>query len=77
MLIFFKNIVTSKACGPNNIPNIILKKCTVQLAPGLRTIFQFSMDSGILSKGWLNENISQVFRKGHVHMAENYRPVTL
>ena len=25
-----KNIVTSKACGPDNIPNIILKNCAVQ-----------------------------------------------
>ena len=44
-----KNIVTFKACGPDKIPNIILRKnCAVQLAPGLRTIFQLSVDSGTL-----------------------------
>ena len=43
---FLKNIVTSKACGPDNIPNIILKNCAAQLAPGLRTVFQLSVDSG-------------------------------
>lgn len=25
-----KNIITSKACGPDNIPNIILKNCSTQ-----------------------------------------------
>ena len=58
-----KNIVTSKACGPDNIPNIILKNCAVQLAPGLRTIFQLSVDSRTLPKDWLNANISLVFKK--------------
>ena len=72
-----KNIVTSKACGPDNIPNIILKNCAVQLAPGLRTKFQLSVDSGTLPKDWLNANVSPVFKKGDVHMAENYRPVSL
>ena len=72
-----KNIVTSKACGPDNIPNIILKNCAVQLAPGLRTIFQLSVDSGTLPKDWLNANVSPVFKKGDVHMAENYRPLSL
>ena len=67
-----KNIVTSKASGPDNIPNIILKKCAVQLAPGLRTIFQLSVDSGTLPKDWLNANVSLVFKKGDVHMTENY-----
>ena len=45
-----KNIVTSKACGPDNIPNIILKMCVAPLAPGLRTIFQLLVDSGSLPK---------------------------
>ena len=72
-----KNIITSKACGPDNIPNIILKNCAVQLALGLRTIFQLSVDSGTLPKDLLNANVSPVFKKGDVHMAENYRPVSL
>ena len=49
----------------------------MQLAPGLRTIFQLSVDSGTLPKDWSNANISPVFKKGDVHMAENYRSVSL
>ena len=43
-----KNIKEQKANGPDNIANIILKNCSSQLAPGLREIFQLSMDSGQL-----------------------------
>ena len=70
-------INTSKAKGPDNISNIILKNCAKQLAPGLRTIFQHSIDSGDLPDDWINANISPVFKKGDVHLAENYRPVSL
>ena len=35
----------SKASGPDNIPNRILKDCAHQLAPSLATIFQLSIDS--------------------------------
>ena len=70
-----KNIVTFKACGPDNIPSIIVKNCAVQLS--IRTKFQLSVDSGTLPKDWLNANVSPVFKKGDVRMAENYRPVSL
>ena len=72
-----KSIVTPKACGPDNIPNIILNNCAVQLATGLRTIFQLSVDNRTLPKDWLNANVSPVFKKGDVHMVENYWPVSL
>ena len=45
-----KNIVTSKACGPDNIPKIFLKNCSTHLAPGLRAIFRLSVDSEIYPK---------------------------
>lgn len=41
-----KNTVTSKACGPDNIPYITLKNCAAQLVPGLRAIFQLLIDRG-------------------------------
>ena len=36
-------INTSKAIGPDNISNMILKNCAKQLAPGLSAIFQNSV----------------------------------
>ena len=41
-----RNINRSKASGPDNIPNRILKQCAKQLAPSLAIIFQSSIDTG-------------------------------
>ena len=56
-------INTSKAVGPDNISNMILKTCAKQLAPGLSAIFQSSVNSGELPPDWVNANISPVFKK--------------
>ena len=69
-------INVTKASGPDKIPNLILKNCACQLAPGLCEIFQHSVDSGELPSNWLNANIAPVFKKGDVHASENYRPVS-
>ena len=71
------NIKVNKATGPDLIPNILLKTCARQLAPAMRSIFQLSIDTGKLPKDWLSANVSPVFKKGDVHLPENYRPVSL
>jgi hypothetical protein len=72
-----KNTNPSKAMGPDRIPNIILKTCAEELAPCLKNIFQKSVDCGTLPNDWLSANIAPVFKKGDVHAAENYKPVSL
>ena len=72
-----QGINISKAQGPDKIANIMLKTCAIQLAPALSTIFQRSIDLGKLPSDWLNANISPVYKKGDVHLPENYRPVSL
>jgi len=67
----------SKAVGPDTIPNKILKECSQELAPGLTLIYQHSVDEGTLPEDWLNANVSPIYKKGNVHQAENYRPVSL
>ena len=71
------NIQPHKACGPDEIPNIVLKNCATQLAPGITVLFQKSLDTGELPKDWTDANITPVFKKGDRHAAENYRPVSL
>ena len=72
-----KQLFPSKASGPDGLPNIILKECSKQLAPGLASIYQKSINTGSLPNDWLNANITCVFKKGDTHAAENYRPVSL
>ena len=72
-----QNINPTKACGPDAIPNLVLKNCAENLAPAIKTIFQLSIDSGILPNDWKSANISCVFKKGDKHQASNYRPVSL
>ena len=72
-----RNINPRKACGPDSIPNQVLKNCADSLAPILSEIFQLSLDSGSLPRDWKNANISCVFKKGDKHQASNYRPVSL
>ena len=43
----------------------------------MRTIFQRSIDTGKLPSDWLNANVAPLFKKGDVHLPENYRPVSL
>ena len=71
------NIKPSKASGPDNIPNLVLKNCARALAPGVAVLFQKSLDTGELPKDWTDANVSPVFKKGDKHLAENYRPVSL
>ena len=72
-----KSINPQKACGPDAIPNAVLKNCADSLAPVLTDIFQLSLDTGDLPDDWKKANISSVFKKGDKHLASNYRPVSL
>ena len=72
-----QNIKVNKATGPDQIPNILMKRCAHQIAPAMRSIFQLSVETGKLPKDWLNANVSPVFKKGDAHLPENYRPVSL
>ena len=66
-----------KACGPDSIPNYILKHFANELALAITDIFYLSIKTGSLPSDWRNANISPVYKKGNKHIASNYRPVSL
>jgi hypothetical protein len=75
----FDQALSSKlSCGPDNIPNILLKNLHSSLALPLSLIFQQSLNNGCLPKIWKCANIVPVFKgSGSRFSVENYRPISL
>ena len=68
---------TSKATGPDNIGNTLLKRCAPSIAPVLTRIFNLSLSIGEFPKSWKIANIVPIHKKGSVHDFKMYRPVSL
>ena len=58
------NLEVNKAVGPDNISTRILKELSEHTAPILATIFQKSLDSGIVHNDWKQANLVPLFKKG-------------
>ena len=71
------NINTSKAKGPDDIPNMFLKGLAPEIAPVVQFIFNQSLETGSLPSDWRDARVSPIFKKGDKHSASNYRPVSL
>ena len=71
------NIKTHKASGPDKISNRVLKELHAQLAPPMTALFNQSLTTGSIPTDWSNALITPVYKKGNVHIAANYCPVSL
>ena len=67
----------NKASGPDNIPCRVLKQLAQELSPVVTAICCQSLETGILPVDWNEAIISPIYKKGNVHLAANYRPVSL
>ena len=72
-----KQLDPKKAIGPDLILTKILKDHADLIAPIMKTIFQQSLDTGIIPKDWLRANITGIYKKGNKTHTANYRPVSL
>ena len=70
-------INTSKACGPDEIPGIVLKTCSNTLAFLLSIIYKLVYNTGSVPLQWKLSNIVPIFKKGENKIVSNYRPVSL
>ncbi len=70
-------LVSTKASGPDNIPNQLLKEVSQELAPALASLFNQSICTGQHPEDWRKANVSPIFKKDDKHAAANYRPVSL
>ncbi|MCP3852899.1 MAG: hypothetical protein GY694_22125, partial [Gammaproteobacteria bacterium] len=77
ILKLLQNINPNKAVGPDQIPGKFLKLCCDEMAFIFQTLFQASIDQGIIPSDWKEANITPLFKKGDRSSAENYRPISL
>ena len=67
----------NKACGPDQIPGSVLKKCEFVLVPILLIFFQISYSSGIVPDKMKEASVVALFKSGDRGQPNNYRPVSL
>ena len=67
----------SKACGPDLLPPLILKKAADFICSPLSSLFNQSMSNGHLPRDWVIANVIPVHKKGNKRLASNYRPIRL
>ena len=66
------NYSDSEAVGPDKIPTRLLELGAKDLAPGLTTLYQLSLDQGKLPTDWKTANVSPAFKKGNRSSPANY-----
>ena len=66
-----------KSAGPDNIPNLFLRRCRESLAWPLAILFNKSVSSGCLPQDWRDAVVTPIHKKGSKQACENYRPVSL
>jgi len=65
------------AAGPDEIGPRILIELQDALSPALATVFQKSLDEGVVPQDWKEANVTPIFKKGSKSSPGNYRPVSL
>ena len=64
-------------CGPDKIPSIFIKKCSLWLTEPLVYLFTQSFAVGFIPQIWKTAHISPIFKKGDPTNPSNYRPIAL
>ncbi|XP_063615673.1 uncharacterized protein LOC134788783 [Penaeus indicus] len=68
---------TSKSPGPDGIHPAIVKPIASVLAAPLQTLYQKSLNDGILPRDWMGAKVTPIYKGGCKEQAVNYRPVSL
>ena len=73
-----KSVPSSVSVGPDQIPNLFLKKCCHELAKPLCIIFRKIFETGQIPKIWKLAHIVPIYKnKGDRSDCSNYRPISL
>ena len=70
-------IDTYSSCAEGDIPAIVLKNCKCELSYPIWTIWNESIESGVIHTEFKFQTITPVHKKGSRAKPENYRPISL
>ena len=73
----FRLVSQRSACGPYEIPGVVLKHCHDSLAPVFTTLFQRALESGHIPSIWKSSNVVPVPKKTSPSALNDYRPIAL
>ena len=72
-----RNLDPNKACGPDSIPNRLLRNIADKIGPSMCRLFNLSLSYGIMPDNCKLANITDVFKKDDPTLSANYRPISL
>ena len=65
-------ISENAACGDDDIPAIVLKRCKATVSTPIFLIWQYSMKTGFIDSKYKTQLITPIFKKGSRGSPENY-----
>lgn len=61
--------------SPDEIPSVVIRKCSLSLVEPLTFLFNLSLRSGVFPALWKKFYVVPVHKKGRKDLIENYRPI--
>lgn len=77
VLLLIKQLKPSKACGYDNIPTFIIKKCASQICKPIALLINLSFKLGQFPDSLKHTIIKPIYKKNSKTNVENYRPIAL
>lgn len=71
-----RNLSYKTKSDPDQIPEIIYKKCYFSLTRPIHYLFNLSLSSGCFPDQWKSSFVYPVFKSGNRNVVTNYRPIS-
>ena len=72
-----RGVKAVKPSGPDGIGPRVYKELALVMSGPLTSLFQLSLDKGIVPSDWKKAVVFPIFKKGEEYDPINYRPVSL